>query len=58
MFQRNRIPAFIDAKAAFAARAVAQPQAASDVPAHVAAEWTGSQERPQSAAERIRALLA
>ena len=58
MFERNRIPAFVETKARFAARKVAQPQAAMDVPAHIAAEWTGEQERPQSAAERIRALLA
>ena len=58
MFERNRIPAFVADKARFAARTVAQPQAATDVPAHIAAEWTGAQERPQSAAERVRALLA
>lgn len=58
MFQRNKVPAFQAQRVAFAARTVAMPAAATEVPAYVAAEWTGSQERPQGAAERIRALLA
>lgn len=58
MFSRNKVPAFQATRVAFAARKVAMPAAATDVPAYIAAEWTGEQERPQNAAERIRALLA
>ena len=57
MFQRNRIPAFIEQRATFAARKPVAMVAASDVPAHVAAEWTGDN-RPNHAAARLRALLA
>lgn len=57
MFNRNQVPSLLATRTAFAARVPAQPQAARDVPAYVAAEWTGSQERPQGAAERLRALL-
>jgi hypothetical protein len=58
MFNRSKVPAFVATQARFGQRAVAPVQAAREVPAHVAAEWTGSQERPQGAAERVRALLA
>jgi len=57
MFNRSKVPAFVATQAAFGQRAVAPVQAARDVPAHVAADWTGSQERPQGAADRIRAIL-
>lgn len=33
-------------------------EAAAPAPAHVRAEWTGEQPRPQGAAERLRAILA
>lgn len=33
-------------------------EAAAPAPAHVRAEWTGEQARPQGAAARIAALLA
>lgn len=43
--------------ATFGQRVPAQPVAAP-APAHVRAEWTGEQARPQGAAARIAALLA
>lgn len=52
----NRFNLDLTATARFAPRAVAQPAAAQAVPAHVAAEWTGTG-KPESAAERVRRLL-
>jgi len=57
MFRRQQVPGFLATRAAFAARTVAPVAAAREVPAHIAAEWTGEQDRPQGAAARIRALL-
>lgn len=48
-------PAPIAPHATFGQRKPVQPEAA-EVPAHIAAEWTGV--RPESAAARVRALLA
>lgn len=56
MFRRNTVPAFVALRAEFAQRKPAEVQASRDVPAHIAAEWTGDN-RPQSAAERVRAIL-
>lgn len=58
MFTRNQVPAFQATRAAFGQRKIVMPAAAKDVPAHVAAEWTGRDERPQGASARIAALLA
>lgn len=53
----NRLNLNLAETARFAPRAPVAPVAARDVPAHVAAEWTGAA-RPESAAERVRRVLA
>lgn len=45
----------LTANAAFAARRPVE-QKAAEVPAHIAAEWTGAN-KPESAAERLRRVL-
>lgn len=53
----NRFNLVLDTAARFAPRAVAQPAAATAIPAHIAAEWTGAAAKPESAADRVRRLL-
>lgn len=52
----NRFNLNLTDAARFSTRPVVQPVAAREVPAHIAAEWTGGA-KPESAADRVRRLL-